>query len=100
MITTAALLGAAGIAAGGSILGNLFGGWMNARETNKNRKEAREIDERNFAWQQQLDGFNMDRATRNDNVSIIKAQVDQVNNMLRTNVALRDRMVSLWGGGK
>jgi len=97
---SAALLWSAGIGVGGSIFGNLLGGAMNASENKKNRKEAREIDERNFAYQQERDKISDARNNRHEAIALIQNQTNQINDMLQRNTALRDRMVSLWGGGR
>jgi hypothetical protein len=88
------------LAAGIQFAGNLVGGAINARENRLNRNEARRIDERNFAYHQEQDRLNRSDRLRESNVGIIRNQVDQVNNMLRTNIGLRDRMVALRGGGR
>jgi hypothetical protein len=88
------------VAAGVSLLGNLIGGGINASENAANRREARRLDDRNFAYQQQRDRIGDAQKDRQFTMGVVQGQVDQVNNMLRTNIGLRDRMISLWGGGR
>ena len=99
-------------AVAGATIGGIFGGIFDAVQGNQNRKamerqqrEAREMAERQFAWGQNLDRFNMDMTGRQQNEAekmnrhaITKDRVDRLNEMLRTNVGLQDRVRSLWGG--
>ena len=96
----------------GAVAGATIGGIFDAVQGNQNRKamerqqrEAREMAERQFAWGQNLDRFNMDMTGRQQNEAekmnrhaITKDRVDRLNEMLRTNVGLQDRVRSLWGG--
>jgi hypothetical protein len=86
-----------------SITGGLFN-WLESRAA---RKEAREMAEKEFAWTQERDRFAMEATNRQlaesrrmNDYQMVADRVQQMNEALRTNVGLRDRMISLWGGGK
>jgi hypothetical protein len=102
------------IAAGASFAGSL----INWSESSAARREAREMDDRNFAynkeidarnfaWQQAKDRFGMEATNRQlgeqrrmNNYSVVSDQINRLNDVLKTNVGLRDRMLALWGGKK
>ena len=86
----------AGITGGASILGGLF----NAGESKAAREEARRISDRDFAYQQKLDRFQMGVTNRQLAQSEMQNQVAQLNEALKTNVGLRDNLRSLYGGRK
>jgi len=102
------LLLGAGITAGAGLLG----GWMNRNESRDARKEAKDINERDFEYQKELDRFQMGVTNRQlaqtdiklgedrriNSYGIIQNQINQVNELLKTNNGLRDNLRSLYGG--
>ena len=116
---TATAIGAgAGALAGpvGSILGSVAGatvggifdlinGSANRKAAEKAQAEERKMAERQFAWGQHLDRFSMgiQRDAQNLNKKqvshgISRDRINKLNEMLRTNVGLQDRVRQLWGG--
>jgi len=102
------LLLSAGIGAGATLLG----GWWNRSESRDARAEAKQINDRDFEYQQELDRFQMGVTNRQlaqtdtklaedrrmNSYTIVQNQVNQINEMLKSNVGLRDNLRSLYGG--
>jgi len=92
----AALLIGAGISAGSSLLS----GYLNSQENAKAAEEAKKIDREKLAWQKDVDRFNAVEERRKNDHAITQDSLNQLNTALQTNVALKNRMVSLWGRGR
>jgi len=96
----------------GAIAGATIGGIFDWIQGDKNRaqqekmfNEQKQMAERQFGWGQELDRFNMDMASRQQNEAekaqrfqITQAQVDRLNQILRTNQDVQNHVRSLWGG--
>jgi hypothetical protein len=95
----------------GAVAGATIGGIFDAVQGNQNRKamerqqrEAREMAERQFAWGQNVDRFEMGIAGRQQNEmeklnrhNITKENLAKLQDTLNNNIALRDKTLSLWG---
>jgi hypothetical protein len=91
----------------GSVIGGIFDavqGGLNRSEYARQQAEARAIAERQFAWGQDMDRFNMgmmnrqqDEAEKMNQHKITQDRVDRLNSMLKTNVELQNYVRSLWG---
>lgn len=92
------------LAAGINGVATIFGGAMNASENAANRRQAKEIDDRNFAWNQEVDRFNMGMQNRQqaetekmNRHQITKDNLSKLQDVLNNDVALRDKTLALWG---
>ncbi|MCL2220088.1 MAG: hypothetical protein FWC23_08275 [Chitinispirillia bacterium] len=95
-------------AAAGALIGGVFdliGGNQNRKAAERAQREAKEMSERQWDWGQTMDRFKMGQdkeamamAKQQQAKAISKARVDQINEMLRTNVGLQNQVRQLWGG--
>ncbi|MDR3012551.1 MAG: hypothetical protein LBU70_05000 [Chitinispirillales bacterium] len=88
-------------------VGSLITNSQNKHEARRQQATADQMANRQFAWGQQMDRFNMDMQNRQQNEvekvnqhRITQDRVSQLNEKLKTNMALQNHVRSLWGGGQ
>jgi hypothetical protein len=96
---------------GAGVITDIIGMILQKRSMDEARKEAKAIDERNFAYQQKRDIVG-DRFTREqlkqgrEKLSLERAlamhglnkdKIAQIENMFSNNIALQDRTLKMWG---
>jgi len=93
------------LGAGVAGLFGMHGNNKNIKESRHQQAEAREMAERQFAWGQNIDQFrmwqdkeSMAMAQRQQAHSLSRDRVNQINEMLRTNIDLQNSVRALWGG--
>lgn len=84
---------------------DIWQGSENRKQQDKLYGEQKAMSEKQFAWGQNLDRFNMGIASRQQNEAetlqrhnITQDQVNRLNDILRTNRDVQNHVRSLWGG--
>lgn len=91
-------------AAAGALIGGVFdliGGHYNREEAARQQAEAKEMAERQFAWGQKMDRFNMDAQTKQQTHALAQSRINEIKGQIGSNAALQDRLRNIFTrGGK